>query len=461
MSFIQNCSSCPNATDYRAISGDGPQPASILCIAERPGQDENRYGRVLCGKTGQEFDEVYLPLAGLHRSEIRVCNTVLCGSDNNKAPGPKDIAACSRYHLGSEIEQTEPSLIILMGSTACSLLPRIALDRMHGIPQHTNQTGKLFGWSGWVIPMYHPSMGLHESRWMKILMDDWANLNTETSSTSAAPPSTIEPVDYRVWQDGYIPNVATHPIGIDTETHDGRPWSVQVSFAPGTAVLVPVDNPDGIRWLRHCFQASMTTVAMHNASFDLEILRQLDIHIDQSCLRDTMQEAFHLGNQPQGLKSLVYRLFRHTMSGYEMTVHPASIHRLMDWMMEAYLLAQTDLSFIEQKKMKTKTKEIVHAGPAEKLLHRLITNTKETSDYDPWVRLSEFWTDPETEWMAEYIESRIGPYPRQGIANCTIGQAVQYACGDADWTGRLATKLTELRFGAFHIDDGDIDDSDA
>ena len=44
--------------------------------------------------------------------------------------------------------------------------------------------------------------------------------------------------------------------------------------------------------------------------------------------RDTMQEAFHLGNLPQGLKALTYRLFRHTMTSYEETVRPASIRAL-------------------------------------------------------------------------------------------------------------------------------------
>lgn len=174
MSFTSPCPTCPRK--YKAVGGDGPQPAPILCIAERPGQDETRHGRVLCGKTGQEWDDLYLPLAGLERSEVRACNTVLCGSDNNKAPTDKEITQCSQFHLPDEISRTKPDVVILMGSSACSLVSGIRLDMMHGIPQHTSKVGRLFGWDGWLVPLYHPSMGLHESRFMRVLMDDWIYL---------------------------------------------------------------------------------------------------------------------------------------------------------------------------------------------------------------------------------------------------------------------------------------------
>src|SRR5258708_6507143 len=109
--WVDPCSSCTRK--FRAIGGDGPRPSPVLAIMERPGKDENAQGRVACGKTGQELDELYLPLAGLDRSEIRVCNTVLCWADSNKTPTDKEIQQCAPFHLKEEIARTRPEVVLL------------------------------------------------------------------------------------------------------------------------------------------------------------------------------------------------------------------------------------------------------------------------------------------------------------------------------------------------------------
>jgi uracil-DNA glycosylase len=444
------CPTCPRR--YRAIGGDGPRSAPVLAIMERPGRDENSAGRVACGKTGQELDELYLPLAGMERSDIRVCNTVLCWADSNKTPTDKEIAACAPYHLPDEIRRTDPYVILLLGSTACSLVPGIRLDLHHGIPQHTSKAGKLFGWSGWLVPMYHPSIGLHESRWMKICMDDWLAIREAKYYPDPAPP----PTDYRLWtgQKEWIRDL--HSPGVDTESHGGRPWSVQISPASGHGYLFRVNDPEALGLLRWIFAHNeRTEFVFHNAAYDIEVLRRLGICVRR--YRDTMQEAFHLGNLPQGLKPLVYRLFRYTMTNYDETVRPASVRALESWMTEAFCIAQLDLSFVERRQLKTKIKEIVHKGELEMLLTRLMRLTTETGEYDPWERLDAFWSDPTNDWMVSHIESRIGPYPILGIANCTMEEAVRYATGDADWTAQVAVELERRRSESFQVFEGDQD----
>ena len=181
--------------------------------------------------------------------------------------------------------------------------------------------------------------------------------------------------------------------------------------------------------------------------------------------RDTMQEAFHLGTLPQGLKALTYRLFRHTMTSYEETVRPASIRALLDWMTEAYQIAVLDLTYVSQRfspKTGKRLKDEVSKSDLESLLTRLLRLTTETSEYDPWgndkePRLDAFWHEPVNEWMVQHVESRIGNYPKLGIANCSITEAVAYAVGDADYTGRVAVELANRRNGAFRIYEGDRD----
>ena len=457
--WVTPCAGCK--CEFRAIGGDGPRPAKVLIVLERPGQDENRNGRVACGNTGQELDELYLRLAGLDRSEVRVCNTVLCGEKNNKAPADKEIAQCAPYHLPDEIERTNPEVILLCGSTPCSLVPGIRLDYMHGIPQHTSKVGTLFGWPGTIIPLYHPAIGLHESRWMTICLEDWKMVGEYLNFGDDGDPAP-EPTQYREYHDGGWPWLigGPYPVGVDTESHGGRPWSVQVSSAPGTGVLIRTDDARGMEWLRAGMLGE--EIVLHNAAYDLEVLRQLDIPVRS--YRDTMQEAFHLGNLPQGLKALAYRLFRHTMTSYEETVRPASIHKLQEWMTEAYAVALADLTVVTPQigKKGQPIKDKVEKSGLESLLTRLLRLTDAASDYNPWgsdkePRLDAFWNDPANEWMTAHVEARCGRYPILGIGNCTMQDAVQYAVGDADWTGRVAVELARRREGAFQIYKGDRD----
>ena len=457
--FVDCCPYCPR--QFKAVGGDGPRPASCLIILERPGQDENRRGRVACGKTGQELDELYLPLAGLDRSEVRVCNTVLCGNASNKKPTDKEIAECAPFHIPDEIERTNPEFIILCGASACALVPGIKLDLHHGIPQPTSKVGKLFGWSGWLIPMFHPAIGLHESRWMTICIDDWKGLKAIIADNRWTDDPVEEPNDYTFAEavDVVFDIGTCRTLGVDTESHAGKPWSVQYSQTPGMGRLVRVSDQESLYHLRRLVQETKEVI-LHNAAYDLEVLRKLGIRVRS--YRDTMQESFALGNLPQGLKPLVYRLFRHTMTSYQETVWPASIRALNAWMLEAVEIAERDLTFVDRVQLKTKVREIARRGKLESLLRRLLKNASETSEYNPWgdekePRLAAFWHDETNEWMVAHIEGRIGPYPILGIGNCSMEQAVAYAVGDADWTGRVAVELERRRGESFKIYEGDRD----
>jgi hypothetical protein len=301
--------------------------------------------------------------------------------------------------------------------------------------------------------MHHPAIGLHESRWMQILMEDWKNVGEFLQTGDAGDPKP-KPVSYNVWHPGVSWIRGEWPIGVDTESHGGRPWSVQVSGRPGMGTLFLTSDPAAMDWLRWMLSCE-TEIVLHNAAYDLEVLRKLKIPVRS--YRDTMQEAFHLGNLPQGLKPLVYRLFRHTMNSFEETVRPASIRALQDWTLEAVKIAEQDLCYTERRKLRTKVKEIVTPGTLEPLLRRLLRLTDVDSEYDPWERLDAFWQDELNEWMVLHIEARIGHYPILGIANCKIEDAVRYAVGDADWTGQVAVELARRRDGAFKIYEGDRD----
>lgn len=428
------CPNCPRL--YRPLPGDGPTPSPFLIIGERPGENENKQGRVLVGKTGKELNETYLPLAGLTRADIRACNAVRCYALGNRTPSPREVQSCADYFLPIEIRDTEPEVIILMGSIACSLVPSIRLDYEHGRPQR----GKLYDWDGILVPMYHPALGLHESKWMTQILEDWTELPERLYSVGSTHPPYK--TDYRIITDAEINNVPlSNIIAIDTESHGTEPFSVQVSAYPGHAYMVLAGDGAGLALLAG--RLRQTEGILHNAVHDLDELARLGISLHR--VRDTMQEAYHLGNLPQGLKPLVFRLFGYIMTSWEDVVRPHSIEALLCWLAEAHQIAQADLSLIEIVKLKTKTKEVTKNSPVQSLLNRLITHTAPFGEYDPWQRLDEFWRDDSHHHAIAHIEARTGPYPRLGIGNAPLARAVEYACGDADWTGQVAVELARRR----------------
>lgn len=469
------CPPCPRK--YLPLPGDGPQPCRYLCIAERPGYNENKQGRVLVGKAGQEQDETYFPLAGLRRSQVRCTNAVRCWADSNRTPSDKEIAACAAHHLPGELAETQPEVVFLLGASACSLCPGINLDTHHGIPRF----GRIFGWEGIVVPMYHPAIGLHEGRWMTPLLEDWSRVMEELALLQFEEPEVQ--INYRVLHVGAVTQYLQsrhwpHPPGVDTESHGASPYSVQFSHWPGEGWFIRADDHEAVEWFAQW--AVSREVALHFAGHDLEVLRRLGIRVPH--YRDTMQEAFHLGNLPQGLKPLVYRLFRVTMHSWEDTVRPASINALLTWLGEAMLIARADLYSTKTKTYKTcicghserahstfkhlescpcrvytpREEAVEVPGDAERLFHRLIGHTDESSEYDPWERLDEFWR--ENGHAAAHIEARVGRYPILGIGNCTEAQAIRYAVGDADWTGQVAVELERRRReGGCKIAAGDED----
>lgn len=453
------CPTCPRK--YAPVPAHGPQPARILCIAERPGADENRLRVPLVGKTGQEWNETYLPLADLSRHDLRVTNTVLCWADNNRTPTDKECQECAAYHLPQELANTNPEIVILMGGKACGLAG-LSLEMKHG---QVTWTDGFYGWSGWLVAMYHPAIGLHEGKWMTTLLEDWEALAKIIGDGYVLYETDLMPdvPEYRILRTAQEVNdvpLGRH-IATDTETHGGSPYSLQFSPGSDMAFMVLAEDREAVRSFSHRLRdvsGGPRVLILHNAGQDLDTLERMGVETDGLPIRDTMQESYHLGNLPQGLKPLVYRLFRHTMTSWEDVVRPASIEALLNWMAEAWGIARQDLHYTERVQLKTKVKEVVKAGELERLLWRLQGFTDIHSDYDPWERLDEFWAKEEFEWMTSHVESRIGRYPILGIGNCTLARAMEYACGDALWTGRVAVELERRRsLDCWQIAEGDED----
>jgi uracil-DNA glycosylase len=111
-------------------------------------------------------------------------------------PGDKLISSCGTNHLQEEIWTVNPEIVVLAGATACSLVG-VNLELEHGFPRMYTGDG-LWGWSGVVVPMFHPAAGMHETRYMTPLLEDWRNLGRWLRGEWTPPTPPTEPLDYRL-----------------------------------------------------------------------------------------------------------------------------------------------------------------------------------------------------------------------------------------------------------------------
>ncbi len=431
------CSSCKY--DRRWVLPNGPLNARVAIIGEGPGWNEERTGEPFCGKAGDELDETYLRLAGLDRADVFVTNMVQCRCERNGIdvrPADALLAVCTPNHLREEILTVRPEIVVLCGATACSLVPGIDLDLEHGFPR----SAEIYGHQCVVVPMYHPAAGLHLTRLMTPLLEDWERLGMWMRGKWEVPNGSKTTACYRLIRSHReIGKPISNVVAMDTETDEGRPYSVQLSFSPGQGYMVLAENRTCLAEMAELLRDSRAV--LHNASFDLDVLGGLGIRVGGFI--DTMQELYHLGNLPQGLKQAVYRVFGYRMTSYDEVVTPHSKLILEDWLATALGHVSSEMRTEIHEQLKTKVRVTMKPHEAEAVLRRIMG--KMGTSYDPWEQPKQQKGVEKPRligrpWLAE-VEAVVGRMPRKSIIHAPLDQQVAYACGDADWTLRLANWL--------------------
>ncbi|MFQ5650360.1 MAG: uracil-DNA glycosylase family protein [bacterium] len=121
---IRNCQQCRLAGKRtQLVFGVGNPRATLMCIGEAPGVDEDRQGEPFVGKAGQLLNKI-LAAIGFERKEVYIANVIKCRPPNNRDPGPDELAECLPF-LHRQIELISPKLIMALGRVAAqSLLGR-------------------------------------------------------------------------------------------------------------------------------------------------------------------------------------------------------------------------------------------------------------------------------------------------------------------------------------------------
>jgi uracil-DNA glycosylase family 4 len=492
------CPNCPNKGlllgSDKPISGDYNRD-EILFVGEQPGKEERARHRIFIGASGQEFNETYLPLAGLSRTEVSLTNTVKCWTaDSGEAPNTELIKSCSQFHLKQELAYHQPRVVCLMGAVANSLL-KIDVDMDHGIPRKT----ELLGHSCYVFPTYHPALGLHMSSKMLQLVDDFRRLKAFLRGDLQVAKDRYPIARYFKLTDpgdvAEIMNVGDWlAISVDTEskkrwrgypsTVKYIPWCISFSVHPGEGFVIRVGDVAAMSEFLRCID-NYKEVVFHNSPYDYDIITRIHTAlaannpslpmIPWSRVRDTMAMAYHDGRVPKGLKALAYRLLGKRMTSFDEVVVPHSHEAALEYIERAMSMdwpkpVQVPTGMAVTKKCpdckgtgqlragRGKAKRVYACDCEDGLvtvpkmtrkqgmndkLYRLVTDLKKKPNLNVWERWEGWGTD------VDPLIRDIGPLPLPSIEYVPEDEAIQYAAGDADATLQIyplmKQRLAELR----------------
>lgn len=446
-SGITRCPGCPRTNPV--IPPDGPPNSPYLFIGEAPGKEENSRGRPFIGNTGREFNNHYLPLAGLGRDDIRITNCVKCftteSSDGGKFQEMKRL--CTEYHLRREIQEQNPSLIVPMGAVACSLIPdELNLDIHHGV-LHKGVTW----WNRKIdtYPMWHPAAGLHKTETMIPLRVDFIHLGKLLrGEAEEAVDEHPEPVyedlgnknEVQAILDGYDVHSRCY---MDTETEPGdRFWCLTFTLEPGMGFMIRKDNRAAISTFTDWIYSSGTRQhVFHNGMYDLPVLEGAGIKIPWRQFDDTMVRSYHLQYLPQGLKALAFRLCGMYMEEFEDIVLPYSVEVMMDYIIR---LASEDWPKPEPQNILDKdgNPKVYKPQGLNTKLKRMITDYGKNPSHKVFKRWEEWGDEEKLPALTKF-----GDLPKPSIIYVPLAKAVWYACRDADATCRVYHRLEQLKRG--------------
>lgn len=414
----------------------GTDFADKLFIGEAPGKDENRKGSVFVGKTGEEVNTQYLPLAGLRRRDVYMCNTIACmptTAGGKLKPDNKAHQAlaysCAQTNLYPLIERGHWTMMSTLGRFAVDAVrPHTALDHNHGIPLDTD-------WGIPLFPMYHPALGIHEPKKMMHIRGDWYRLGLWLTGRLPEIVDVYTEPDYQEVTDvGEIEALDIHTdLGGDTEsTKAAGPYCLTYSMAPGSGRLIKASRRDLLMAFAAKAKRWKGRVIFHNWPYDAPIVDSMGVRFPNRVMVDTMSLAYQLGNLPQGLKALGWRELRMEMDEFMEVVGPYSRALVLAYYRVAatYTWPKPDKEY----QIDPETGDWKEKNPQSMStkLKRFFTDLSKDASKDVFKMWHENWPSSH-----EMLEETLGPWPGLCISHVPFDQILRYACRDADAARRV------------------------
>lgn len=432
---MDRCALCP--AKHNLVPPSGPEESDVIFIGEAPGKDEDRLGQPFVGKTGEEVNRHYLPLAGLRREAVYFNNAIRCLPD--RPQGRLDIhrdadrellISCSTTGYLERLRLRTSRLIVPMGVLACYAIdPDINLELQHGIPVET-------AW-GTAFPMYHPAGGLHEPKKMLMIRNDWVRLGKYLKGKLRIHQDVWPTPDYKeisadeLLTDYLECNDYTSPIACDTEvTRFREPFCLSYSTFPGTGRLIRAEDTEALEIFQCMLDRWEGPILFHNWLFDSQVVEKMGLVFPHKHIVDTMVRAYHLGNLPQGLKALAYRLLGMQMQDFDDLVTPYSTPLCLQYLRDA-LSHEWDKPEEQLKRDKNGDWKLYKPQSIGTKVKRFLTDYQKHPDKDVY-QAWDNWSDDHS-----HFETVCGQWPGKDIRYVPMEKVIHYACRDADATRRL------------------------
>ena len=176
---IRKCTKCSlSKTRINSLPGEGNPKARVMLVAQAPGKNEDREGKMFIGPSGKKLNRL-LQEANVLRKEIYMTNLIKCILQKDRRPKQSEIQACAGY-LDEEIRLINPSVIATLGyySTKYIFLKyQIPLPKSK--PKFSEVYGVLFlAENRKILPLRHPATLLYDDSAREEMIKNYKKLKT-------------------------------------------------------------------------------------------------------------------------------------------------------------------------------------------------------------------------------------------------------------------------------------------
>ena len=229
--------------------GAGDPKSRIMIVGEAPGSNEEQTGVVFSGAAGQVLNKA-LERAGLSRDEVYVTNAVKCRPEDNRTPERFEIKTCAEEYLAKEIDEINPTHILLLGNPALA-----AVARKSGITKHRGVRLDIKGQpkSRTIMAAFHPAYALRNPGVHPTFQEDIRRFARAIKGEFQVVPvkkkyvHTIAGVKWLIKQLNELPPGSVVSYDVENRYRPWeRDWSIQclgMSWDGETAYVVPLYHP--------------------------------------------------------------------------------------------------------------------------------------------------------------------------------------------------------------------------
>lgn len=146
-------------TRTHALPGEGNTSSKLMFVAQAPGYNEDKEGRMFVGPSGKKLDELFAEV-GFRRRDVFITNILRCMLPYYRRPRQDEIEACIPY-LDREIELINPVIISTLGFFAAKYI--FEKYGIEGELKFPDVCGRVFSVGDKrIFPLRHPAALLYD-----------------------------------------------------------------------------------------------------------------------------------------------------------------------------------------------------------------------------------------------------------------------------------------------------------